>query len=347
MMIPTLSPDLGTVKSVARAYADAVANASPATVADVLARHLSPECLWRGVHPFDVQHGPDDIAATFWAPFLSSFARVQRREDVFFAGLNEIEGFASTWTCSMGHFMGLFDAPFLNIPPTRRIAMLPYAEFCRIEDGRITEIALFVDLLHLMVQAGLDPLRAPQAGAHLVQPGPRTHDGVMTGRQPTAESQKTLDVINTMIEATESANAAANPAMPEDELAANWHDDMVRWGPTGIGATYTVGHYIAQHLRPFRKAIEDRTPNGHLCRMAQGRYGALFGWPTLTVTNSGGFMGVPGNDFRTEMRVADIYRREGDKLAESWTFIDMLHFMKMQGVDILAEIESGSTAAGA
>ena len=39
-----------------------------------------------------------------------------------------------------------------------------------------------------------------------------------------------------------------------------------------------------------------------------------------------------------EMRVVDIYRRDGDKLAENWVFIDLLHFLNMQGHDILAEI---------
>ena len=32
------------------------------------------------------------------------------------------------------------------------------------------------------------------------------------------------------------------------------------------------------------------------------------------------------------------YRRDGDKLTENWVFIDFLHFWKMQGVDILANI---------
>ena len=36
-----------------------------------------------------------------------------------------------------------------------------------------------------------------------------------------------------------------------------------------------------------------------------------------------------------EMRVVDIYRRQGDKLAENWVFIDLLHFWKQQGLDIL------------
>ena len=46
-------------------------------------------------------------------------------------------------------------------------------------------------------------------------------------------------------------------------------------------------------------------------------------------------MGLPASDRQTEMRVVDIYRREGDKLAENWIFIDLLHFLSLQGLDIL------------
>ena len=35
------------------------------------------------------------------------------------------------------------------------------------------------------------------------------------------------------------------------------------------------------------------------------------------------------------MRVVDIYRRDGDKLAENWIFIDILHFLDMQGLNVL------------
>ena len=39
------------------------------------------------------------------------------------------------------------------------------------------------------------------------------------------------------------------------------------------------------------------------------------------------------------MRVVDIYRRDGDKLAENWVYIDILHFLSMQGVDILKRVK--------
>jgi hypothetical protein len=35
------------------------------------------------------------------------------------------------------------------------------------------------------------------------------------------------------------------------------------------------------------------------------------------------------------MRVVDIYRREEDKLAENWVFIDLPWWLQQQGIDIL------------
>lgn len=121
----------------------------------------------------------------------------------------------------------------------------------------------------------------------------------------------------------------------EQELALNWHDDMIWWGPAGIGATYTIERYAEQHSRPFRAALSERSSTTHLARLAEGRFGGFFGWPNFTAVASGGFLGVPPSDSPGEFRVIDIYRRDGDKLAENWVFIDLLHWMKTLGVDTL------------
>ncbi|QEW22637.1 putative ester cyclase [Marinibacterium anthonyi] len=328
-------------KALVRAHYDALAGATPANVAAILAERTAANWHWRGMHPFHEQHGAADVAATFWAPFLTAMSRVQRRQDIFIAGHNEIDGFQSVWTISMGHLMGLFDAPFLGIPPTRRIAMLRYVEFNKVENGKITETALFCDLIHLMHQAGLRPL-PPQTGAHLVQPGPMTHDGLLFDDADPAQGRDTLALINRMIG---DINAREKPMTPQEELAQSWHDDMIWWGPDGIGATYTIDRYIEQHQRPFRTQIRDRTFNGHLCRLAEGNFGGFFGWANLTLTNSGGYMGLPAGPAPADMRVVDMYRRDGDKLAENWIFIDILHFLNMQGLDVLGRMQTVSGMA--
>jgi len=241
----------------------------------------------------------------------------------------------------MGHLMGLFDAPFLGIPATRKIAMLRYAEFHRVEDGKIVETAQFCDLIHLMHQAGVNPL-PPQTGQHLVQPGPMTNDGQLFADADAADSKETLDLIERMIgdiAANSNAKDVVVPrdATPRDELQRCWHDDMLWWGPDGIGATYTIDRYIEQHQQPFRKHLSDREFHGHITRIAEGNYGGFFGWANLSVTPTGGYMGLPAGP-RAEMRVVDIYRRDGDKLAENWIFIDILYFLKQQGLDVLGRL---------
>lgn len=328
-------------KRLVRDHYAAMETAHADTIAAALSERVSPDWHWRGMHPFYEQHGAADVAAAFWAPFLTAMSSVQRREDIFFANENTLNGADGIWVVSMGHLMGLFDQPFLGIPATRKITMLRYAEFNRVLDGKIVETALFCDLIHLMHQAGLSPL-PPQTGQHLVQPGPRTHDGLMY--EGATDGSETLNLINRMIgdiAANSNAKDVAAPrdATPQEELSRCWHDQMLWWGPDGIGATYTIDRYVDQHQRPFRTQLEDRQFHGHIAKFAEGNYGCFFGWANLSVTPTGGYMGLPAGP-RAEMRVVDIYRREGDKLAENWIFIDVLYFLKQQGLDVLERLET-------
>lgn len=303
---------------------------------DALAKHCAPDLIWRGYHPFNELHGADVVAETFWAPLKSALTPMQRRLDLFFAGLNEIDGFSSVWVASMGHLMGLFDAPWLGIPPTRKIAMLRYAAFHKVVDGRIAETAMYFDLPHLVIQAGLQPF-PHQTAAELVQPGPVTHGGLLVEGQPAEEAEATLAAMNRMINDLKQWGARDKDGIVE-ELRRSWNDDMIWWGPTGIGATYTVDRYAEQHAGPFRNGFSDRMFKGHLCRIAEGHFGGFFGWPNMTLKPSGAFMGMPATGKVGELRVIDMYRRSGDKLSENWVFIDFLHFWKQQGIDILARV---------
>lgn len=329
--------DFQAEKDLVRAYYAALDAAPPQATAEVLERFCAPDLLWRGFHPFNEQHGPESVAAQFWTPLKESLTSMQRRLDMFFAGRNEIDGFQSVWVASMGHLMGLFDRPWLGIRPTRRIAMLRYAAFHRIEGGRITETAMFFDIPHLMMQAGQNPF-PPQTGAHLVQPGPMTHDALLFGVTDPEDGKRTLRAINAMLGDISRWTGGSIDGLVA-ELRRSWNEDMIWWGPAGIGATYTIPRYAEQHSGPFRLAFRDRRFNGHLCRMAEGSVGGFFGWPNLTLTHRGGFMGLPGADTPADMRVIDMYRRDGDKLTENWVFIDLLHWAAMQGLDVLGRMD--------
>ena len=296
-------------------------------------RFCSPDWTWRGFHPFNEMTGTEAVAEQFWEPLRNSLTSLQRRQDIFFSGESEIGDPGAIWVVSMGHLVGLFDRPFLDIPATHKMAFLRYCEFNRIEEDKIIETAMYFDLPHFMRQAGVN-LFEHQTAQHLVQPGPIAHDGLLFDEQPTEEGIETLAAINRMI----ADLGQWNSGLPlEEELRRTWHEDMIWWGPEGIGATYTIERYAKQHSGPFRAGFTDRSKTKHLARLAEGHYGGFFGWPNFTARPSGGFMGMPAFDQAGEFRVIDIYRREGNKLAENWIFIDLLHFWKSLGVDFLGD----------
>jgi hypothetical protein len=315
-----------------RNYFQAMENASPETVAEVLQEYTAEDYRWRGVYPFREQYGAEVVAETFWRPLMQALSRMQRRQDIFIAGTNEIGG--ESWVMSMGNFMGLFDVDWLGIPHTRKMANLRYAEFNCVENGKITQTGLFVDIIGLMVQAGCYPL-PPSTGVYFNYPGPRTHDGLLFDDASEEESAKTLALVNEMLNDLVDLNESGSMGCPPELLEKTWSKDMIWYGPAGVGATYTIPRYQEQHQLPFRNNLTDKKFEGHVCRFAEGNYAGFFGWPNLSNTPLGGWLGLPGGKVNATMQVVDVYRREGDKLAENWILIDLPYWLKQQGLDLL------------
>ncbi|MEM8923825.1 MAG: ester cyclase [Actinomycetota bacterium] len=328
---------LQEAKAVVRRATNAFDAAAEDELAAVLGEHVTDDYRWRGVHPFYEQHGADAAVDAFWGPLRRAMGPLQRRPDVFMAGANDVDGGATTWVCTMGHLMGLFDRPWLGIAPTGRMCFLRFAEFHRVDEGRIAESALFCDVIAVMVQAGCYPL-PPPTGAHIVHPGPMTHDGLLYERQDPAAGAETMALVNRMVADLSELNRTGDDRCPPDVLARTWHDDMIWYGPAGIGATYTIDRYQRQHQYPFREGLTDKVFNGHVARFAEGDYAGFFGWSNLSNTPTGGFLGLPASGTAADMRVVDIYRRQGDRLAENWVFIDLLHWLSMQGLDVLGRL---------
>ena len=235
--------------------------------------------LWRGFYPFGEIKNRDLVILNFWKPFRNSFKCTQRRQDIFFAGKNSLKDEEGIWVVSMGHLLSLFDREWLGIQPNFKIVMLRYCEFNLVNNGQILQTAFYFDIPHLMSQANQDPFDS-QTGSSIVQPGPRTHDGVLFEDANPEESKATLQLINMMIS---HLGQWENPLPLEEELALSWQDDMLWWGPHGIGSTFTIERYAKQHAGPFRAAFSDRSGTGHIARLAEGHYGGFFGWPNCEI----------------------------------------------------------------
>jgi len=319
-------------KSLILSFYENLESANVRNVSDIIAEFTKPDFQWYGVYPFNEQFGGNAVAEAFWVPFLSTWSKVQRRQDIFLAGTSEIDN--TDWVISMGHFVGLLDGNWLGFPASRKLTFLRYADFNCVRDNKIVRGGFFCDLIGFMHQIGINPL-PPQTGASLVYPGPRTHDGLLIEPQDQSESKKTLDLVNRMICDLVNINKNKNDRPSPELLRKTWHEDMLWYGPSGIGATYSIQRYQEQHQFPFREGLKEKIFNGHICRFAEGNYAGFFGWPNLINKPRKGYLGLAGKNIAADMRVVDIYRRQGEKLAENWVLIDLPWWLKQQGLDVL------------
>ena len=337
--MPVSSDDLQAAKSTVRSFYEALDAASPDGAEGALAAHMTDDARWRGMHPFDEQRGPEAVAEAFWAPLKRAMGPIQRRPDIFLAGENRGDAEDAPegiWVVEMGHLAGNFTRDLLTIPATGRLQFLRYVEFHRVEGSRIVETASFCDLLAFIRMAGLDPL-PPQTGAALMPaPGPRTHDGLLHDAQDPAEGAATHDLIQAMVNDLVGAGVGSS----REHLERFWVPDMCWFGPAGIGASHRIDGYMKGHTGPFEAGLEFVRYDGHPASLGEGLYGGFFGYPSITMRPTGSFMGLPASDRGGEMRIVDMYRREGDTLAENWIFIDMLHFCHTLGLDVLGRIGS-------
>ena len=323
--------DLQQEKGLVLDFLNNIDKAENKLLAETISKYTSDDFHMRCTHPFNELKGADNVANDLWIPIKNSFKPIQRRMDIFYAGTNLIDNHSSKWVVNMGHLLGIFNNPFLGIVPTRKAVMLWYCEFYRVENNKITEGAFFLDILKFMQQLQL-PIIPESTGMVGFNPGPMTHDGLYFNKQPEEEGQKTLDLMMRM--ANRLVGGGMKTTIPD--LEKDWHKDMIWWGPGGIGASYTYEGYLKGHTGPFEDGLDYVEFTGHIVENAEGNYGGWFGWPNLRMKPKSNYMGLTSSTDKVgEMRVVDLYRRNGNKLAENWIFIDHLHFLKCVGIDLL------------
>lgn len=240
------------------------------------------------------------------------------------------------WIAATGHYCGTFVGDLFGIPATGALAYLRYGEFYRVTGGRIAEVVAIWDLIDLMRQAGVNPLPA-SAGVELLVPGPRTHDGVRPDVVDMEEGARTNALVEAMIAGLMEYDGASLDSMRMERF---WSPNMLWYGPGGIGSNRRLRGFQDFHQRPFLTAFPDRRGGNHRARIGDGAYCASTGWPSITATHAGPYLGAPATNKRITMRVMDWWRREGDLLAENWVFIDLPDLFLQFGRDLFAEMRA-------
>jgi predicted ester cyclase len=291
---------------------------------------LDADVAWHGPQPFNALIGAELYLQQFWRPFVTAFPDVERRDDIVMAGVFR----DAEWLASTGHFVATFASDWLGIRATRGAVTVRYGEFCKFANNRVSEVFIILDWLDLMRQSGQWPKVLPHSrGASDRIPGPATRDGCgLEGASP-AESRRSLQLVEAMIDGLMRYDRKSLASMG---MRSFWHPHMMWYGPAGIGTARGVDGFEQCHQIPFLTAFPDRVGGDHKCRIGEAAYVASTGWPSVRATHLGdGWLGVRATNKRITMRVMDFWRREGDMLAENWVFIDMPDLLGQMGVHVL------------
>lgn len=313
--------------------------AQPGELGAVLTEHVAGNVGWTGFHPFNRLNGPEAVLKGWWEPLRLAFPDLRRDTYILLGGCFEDK----QWVSATGCFAGTFASNWAGIPASGRPTSIRFGEFCQVEDGRIVEDYVLLDLPDVMLQAGYPVL--PPAPAEDYWPRPFCEESILLTPQHDFVSARSLHLVEAMIGGLGRFDGAdAQAATPKMDQMAFWTPDMHWYGPVGIGSSRNRQEYERNHQTPFLTAFPDRKsfvhPEGgrHKARLAEGCFVASTGWPSVRATHLGDYLGVPASGQKVEMRVGDWWRREGDRLVQNWVFIDLPHLFLQVGVDLFARL---------
>ena len=323
--------DLQAAKAVVWQWLQAARGVKSAS--DAAERWVAADAIWHCSHPVDELHGREAIERGWFAPLAVAFPNIERRADILMAGVfdGRFCGGAGVWVATTGHYCGTFSAPLFGIAPSHNLAFLRFGEFYRVEAGKIVEARILVDLIDLLRQTGIRVLPVP-TGIEMLVPGPQDHAGLLHAAQSVPATAQSMQLVESMIGGLHQFKDGSLKSMG---MQAHWSADMMWYGPAGIGSMRKVEGFQTHHQKPFLVAFPDRKGGNHRARIAEGAYVASTGWPSITATHAGDYLGVPATNKQITMRVMDWWRVADGTLSENWVFIDLPHLMLQMGVDLL------------
>lgn len=282
-------------------------------------------------HPINEATQGSGYVSDVILPIMRSLNGFTRHNSIVLAG----EYLGTEWVTSTGYFHGHFATSLLGIPPSNKMAFLRFGEFHKMDGGQITESYVYLGLAELIIATGLWPL-SPSHGYEGVVPGPATHDGVLMEKSDPVTSRASADLVEGMLKRLATEDAQWKPY---------WHDNMVWYGPGGLGS-YTTINAFDSFQRPFEKMFsgwgdgqEDGISGvGADCKAGDGNYAFLHGWKMITGIHVKPFLGIEPTGNRVFMRDCDWWRCANGKIVENWCMLDTLHLVLQLGRDVLDEI---------
>lgn len=319
--------DLRAARRATYSFLHALMDVPVTELRPLLEGRLAPDVRWRVSHPFGDLVGVEAVLEGLILPLRRALPAGMRRDEIFLSGTTRMgEG---DFVTSLGHYVGNFERPFGRVTPHGKLVFLRTGEMYRIEGETILEATLIIDLLDLKRQSGAFPL-PHMLGTEMLFPGPATHDGVMPDAPGRSEASAAL------VEAMLRDLKAFDPTTFESKgQGGYWHPQMLWYGPGGIGSNFTYPGFQRDHRIPMLVAFPDRVGGNHFCRFGDGDYVCSGGWPSMTMTHQGPYLGVPPTGRALTLRVMDFWRCAGGTIRENWVMLDYGDLFAQMGVELI------------
>ena len=300
---------------------------------DAIRAVLAPDTVWHVAHPVNDLDGADAVAAGFLRPLHAALPGLMRRDELVLGNTSRVS--AGYWVATLGHYVGNFEAPLWGIQPHGKLVFLRCGEFYRLDDeGRVAEAFVLPDLLDLLRQTGRMPVPA-LLGTEMLFPGPATHDGVLPGHPGRSDASAAL--VEAMLTDLRAYDPATFRSAGQTGEGGYWHRDMLWYGPGGVGANFTYAGFDRDHRVPFLTAFPDRVGGNHFARFGDGDFVCSGGWPSMTMTHRGPYLGVPASGKALTLRVMDFWRVREGSIRENWVLLDLVELFAKIGVDLLGQ----------
>lgn len=305
----------------------------PNGLKDELGKYFAPNATIHMAYPLDNLEGPEELYEKAYAPLIHAVPDLERRDFIVMAGPSG----EHNWVGCAGHYVGVFERHWLDIPPTFHPVAMRFHEFYRIEDGRIVEMQSLWDIPQVMMQARAWPM-TPSLGVNWSAPAPAPQNGIVSGPRDEAQSEASKKLVLDMLAGLQKHAEGGPEAM---NLPAYWHPKMTWYGPAGIGTNRRISGFRNWHQIPFLKGMPDRTMNAEVEHhfFADGEFVGTTAWPGMRSTISGdGWLGIPPINKPITMLSLDFWRCENGLLRENWVLVDLLDVYNQIGVDVFSRI---------
>jgi len=308
-----------------------LARATPAELPAAAAAIFAPDAAYISSHPVNQMHGLDEIVGRYLLPMKQAMPDLERRDDIFIAGHWQ----GDDWISATGYYYGTLRTEWFGLLPTDQWLSVRFGEFYRLVDDRVVDAYVILDWIDVFRQLGINPLRRA-LGVEGLCPPPMAQDGLQLGEPDATAAEQSLKLVEAMIfEGMWAFDGVNHETMRFHDF---WVPDMMWYGPGGIGTTRGVDNFYRYHEGPFNEAWPDFKGGNHVARFGDGPFTCSTGWPSIKATHTGGdFLGLAPSGKAITMRVMDWWRRDGDRLAENWIFIDIPELLTQLGRDMFAE----------